>query len=413
LQAIVLVWGRAVGMGRFEMNNGTIAGLAILAAVAATPAAAQDGRRVKAELGVKGVYDTNVARSSDALAAARGIDPEDMVISPTLTVDILTPVGRQALFLKGRAGYDFYDKNSVLDSEVIDLEAGVLRKVGPCGTSLSGGFKRNQTKLEDIVLEPVENTETLTSATLTVDCARTVGFSPSASVAHERSENSAATRQDLDFENSSATIGLTYSRPTFGALGIFGRAERTVYDDRVLPVGQDEDGYEALAFGVSYKRRLGARLETSVSVSQTSLDAMLPGATDFDGLTYTVDAAFRPSSRLETRLMFERSARPSRRVGADFTIDETWRGDVIYTLGPRLKVSMAAGQSESEYQVSPSAPLATLSNDRIRTVSGAVHAKFSRRLSLVFDAAWEERDASLAQYDYDSTRVGVTVAVSY
>lgn len=400
-------------MGRREMKSGKIAGFAILAAVAATPAAAQQARRVKADLSVQGLYDTNVARSSEALAATRGLKLEDVVITPTLTVDILTPVGRQALFLKGRAGYAFYDENSQLDSEQIDLEAGVLRRFGPCGLSVSGGYKRNQTKLEDIILEPVDNIETLKSATLDVDCTRTVGISPSLNLAHEQSENSASIRSSQDFQNSSATVGLAYSRPTFGTVAVFGSAEKTEYNNRVLALGVDEDGYEAWAVGVRYSRRLGARLEGSVSVSQTSLDANQASAADFDGLTYTANAAFRPSNRLETRVTFERSARPSRRLGAEYTIDETWRGDVIYSVGPRLRVTMTATQTEAEYQLSPTSPVATLTNDRIRTVSAAVHAKFSRRLSLVFDAAREERDANLAGYSYDSTRVGVTAAVSY
>src|SRR5687767_5378881 len=120
---------------------------AIGLAVLATPAAAQQARQfeVRASMGV--TYDDNVARSNAVTAALRGIEQEDFIYNPSVAVDIVQPFGRQAAFLRGSVGYDFYDKNDQLNRERIDLSGGVSSPLGPCRPTLGGSYKRQQSEL--------------------------------------------------------------------------------------------------------------------------------------------------------------------------------------------------------------------------------------------------------------------------
>src|SRR5690242_13118414 len=88
-------------------------------------AAAQNPNRTDVRVDSSLRYDSNVARSDDATAALRGIQPEDEIFTPGVSVDVARVLGGQSVFLQGALSYNFYAHNSKLNRERLVLDTGV------------------------------------------------------------------------------------------------------------------------------------------------------------------------------------------------------------------------------------------------------------------------------------------------
>ncbi|MFN3627942.1 MAG: hypothetical protein ACK4S3_08695, partial [Parvibaculum sp.] len=281
------------------MRHGSILLFAAAAGVLATPALAQDAKRLRVQLNARAVYDDNVPRSNAALAALRGVEQEDWIFSPSVSIDLQQPIGRQTVFLMGSVGYNFYEKNDELNREQISLRGGVNSVFGPCAFDLSGDVKRQQSQLEDLALGVTKNLETVSSVSLGAACGREVGFVPTASVAQQWAGNSAAQREDADYVSSTASLGIAYRRPTLGELTLSMNYGATDYDRFILtPSGLEKDGYETYGASLRFARSIGARLKGSVSGGYSSAQPSTSNSEEFEGFTYAVDLNYRPTSRL-------------------------------------------------------------------------------------------------------------------
>ena len=115
------------------MKEGTIfllAGAVLVASVGPSVGQASPGPNsepVKVEADV--VYDSNVAASSAALAAARGLAQADEIYTPSLDLNYVKQVGVDSFFLTGQAGYDFYQRNTILDRERLNAQSGFRAEV--------------------------------------------------------------------------------------------------------------------------------------------------------------------------------------------------------------------------------------------------------------------------------------------
>src|SRR5581483_6356958 len=97
-----------------------------------------------------GTYFSNIASSSAALAAARGLKRSDVLYAPALDVNLSEPMGGLSLFLLGQAGYDFHQRNSILDGERLNLQAGADARLGGCTATPSASYSRFQSNLADL-----------------------------------------------------------------------------------------------------------------------------------------------------------------------------------------------------------------------------------------------------------------------
>ena len=59
-----------------------------------------------------------------AFAAARGLKRADVLYAPALNLNLVHAEGGLSLFLSGQAGYDIHQRNSILDRERLNLQAG-------------------------------------------------------------------------------------------------------------------------------------------------------------------------------------------------------------------------------------------------------------------------------------------------
>ena len=393
-------------------------GLMLGAAGLSTPAVAQEARKLDFGLRAEVERDTNVSRSNAAQAASQGITQEDTIFTPGATVDLWIPVGRQAVFLTGTAGYSFYDKNTQLNRERASLKGGVEGRVGPCMGTLSGDLLYGQSEIADVALAQfASNVVKTTRLGVDVSCSTSAGLGAVFSGLQEWSDNSASQLVGSDAERQSLMGGLSYSRPTLGTLTAFTTLENIEYPNRRL-LGGGSDGYEMTAIGLTYARQLGARIQGTVSVAYTNVepaDSGLPGAgsADYSGTTYSGDLTYRASSRLQFRGYFSRAVTPTVAVGQQYQVQTGYGIGTDYDLGSRFRLSAGFDQNESDADgVLPPLPN-VMTSSTTTAIYGALRYQQNKRLGLTISVRHEERDANTPQFDFKGERYGIAADVAF
>jgi len=360
-------------------------------------------------------YDSAAARSSDAIAAARGLEEEDVIGDILATFNVKRPVGRQQLFAQGSVGYDFHQQNTQLNRERINVTAGVSRQVGPCAAKGSGGYARSQSDLEDLNLEAVKNVLERRSVQVGLACSRVIGIAPTFSFSQDWVENSAATRQQANSDSITGRIGLGYSRPVLGSVSVYGEYRESTFPNRLILVNGEliQDGFEVYSGGVQYDRALGSRLAGSISAAYTSLRPEAPGVNGYDGLTYGASLSYRPTSRLSTNLAFTRDTRPSNRLDSTYDLHELLSLQANYKIGYRLSLSLGGSRSTNKVQGAALVPGIDVRDEETRAIFGAVSMKVNEHVALSLDARHQERDADLSGFDYRSEQIGLTATAGF
>ncbi len=402
-------------MGRFPRKL-LLTGLALAAppALAQTlPASPATHRQVEFDVVSDVIFDSNIARSDRGLAAARGLTLSDEILTPSGLINLALPIGRSSLFLNGSAGYDYYVNNHVLDQARINVLGGGISQFGPCRETLSGSYARSQTALSDLNTLAVANIEGHESITIGAVCGHASGLAPTAQVSESWEQNSAPVRQLVNDRSFTASAGLAYQRPALGLVSLFGEFVDTAFPDEIVVQGNTRrtGGYQVYAGGVKFDRRLGARIQGTVSLSYSALSPDIAGSGSFEGVTYSGNLTYRASGRLNAHVQYARSVTPSNVVGANFSIDETLLGQVDYKLGPRLGLTLGATRMTHHYNISASYQLAfplSIKDQTIAAGFASVTYRLNRRLSFLLDLREERGDANIRAFGYDSTRIGLT-----
>lgn len=384
-------------------------GLVALPAGAATP---QETRHLDIGLRAEIEHDSNVAKASDALAAARGLTPEDVLFRPSITIDYLAPVGRQSVFARGAAGYTFYDKNKKLEREQLDFLGGANLRLGPCQSTLSGAYTRGLAQVDDAtLLEIVENVQETKTVSANIGCARQTGLGVMLQANHVWSTNDLAAMKFNDYEATSVLAGITYQRPALGMLTLFGSYEDTDYNNR--PLG---GGYEVQSVGAMFERKLGARIQGTLTVAYADVNtsgAAAVSGDDFSTTTYGALISFRASERLRLQANFDRSIVPSDVVGRTYDLNTSYGVSGEYDLGGRLTFGLGFAQVEQESSGVLSVPIIQLTDATTKTATVSVRYKQSERVSLLLQGTRQEQNTNAPQFDYTSDRVGLTADVLF
>ena len=378
------------------------------------PALAESPKLFDAEAGVDVHYESNVAHSDAAQAALRGIKQSDVIVAPTIRLDLNHSLSRQSLFLRGALSYDIYSRNSRLNDTHSDLTGGMNTVFGLCRGDVDASLIRRESDLEDLTLTTPKNTETLITTGLSQTCARRVGFGPTIDLRQTWATNSASVMKTTDYRNFVVTGGLAYQRPSFGVLSVFGQYSTSTYSNRFVPVGLAvrRDGQSVTAGGVRYVRRLGARIEGSVSLSYSSLTGRAPGLAPFRGATYAVDVSYRVNSRLHLHSSFDRAVEPSNTLNASYTIDRTVTAAADYAVGARAILSGGISHSDRTSR-GVIVTAFDLTTDHLTDYFTSLRIPLGRRLYVAFDVRQEERTANLNVFNYSSTRAGVSVGATF
>ena len=399
--------------------------LILCAAAGGAPALAQSGAAPARQItiGVTGqaTYDSNTPQSGAIFAEARGLEREDVRFTPAVTIDAVIPIGRQTLSLGGSVGYDFYARNTQLNSERIGLDAAAGLKLAGCDVGLSAGYSRRQTALGDFfILGPVtpdgvqaDNVEDIKTVGANATCGDAIGIRPTASVSHTWVDNSNAFRTLSDSRSLSARAGVSYARPAFGSLSLFGSYARATYPGRDEIGLAGADSFETYGAGVRFSRDIGSRLRGVAEVSYTSADSGQDDVDDFSGITWSLQLTADVTDRLQGSFDVSRAIQPSNRIDATYSVTQSYGANFSYALGPRVQLTASALYRDRDLRGAVLLGGFGITEDELTSFSAGARYQLNRRFSLNANVARESRRTNNEFFDYDSTRVSAGFAATF
>jgi hypothetical protein len=382
---------------------------------ALTLATAPTGRETELDLSADVLYDSNIARSDRALAAARGLSLSDEVFTPAADVTLSRQFGGELFFLHGDASYLFHKRDTILDRSNIDIDGGFTARLGRCRTLVSSQYSSLQSDLADQSETVLRNTVQVASVGASADCGRAIGLAPTGSVTQSWRSNSAAVYAPVDSATLTTTGGMAYRNPAFGSVQLFGNYSETNFPHRFLPDTTTSQtlGYDYYGGGVSYDHNLGGRLEGVASISYTLLDPNSPILAPFRGLTYSLDGVYQLNPRVKLHAASSRATAPSNRIDANYSVDEISQIDATYLVGTRLKLGLVGLVKSQDYRVPANEPVTDLTRQTIRSVFTSITYSLSHRLSFIMTAGDEERHANYPGLNYSSTRVDIMAKTTF
>lgn len=373
-------------------------------------------RQWKVDARVSAYYDNNVSRTSDAVAATRGLTKDDYTITPMLAANIAQPIGQQVLFLDGLVGYDFHVNNTVLDRRRYNITGGAAGVVGPCQPMFYGSYRALQSDLADLNVGTTENLQTTKSISAGVTCGRGVGLGGAITAQRSDAKNSAAQLNVQDYTSEVLFLAINYNMPSLANASVFYTHASNEYPNRIIPGRPVGDGFFTETAGLRLERKFGSRITTGGAVSATRLKREFapPGTKPkITAITYQGDASYKAGTRLVLNLNAARNVRPSDRPGKLFDVAEQLEGSARYRLGSNISVNVGHLYAEVRSNVDTLAVGQVVTNSRTNSTYGQVEFRRIGNGSLTLDVRHDRRDTNLPSFNYTSMRVGLTAAYSF
>lgn len=391
-------------------------GSAALAQAAPKVPNVQGERQFKLEARVSATYDSNVARTGKVLAAQRGVRQGDYKLAPSLAANIVQPIGQQALFLDGTAGYDFNARNRQFDSKRYAVTGGATGDLGICRPILYGTYSAQQSDLADLDALVIDSLQTSKGLALNATCGRTTGLGGSATIQRIDTKNSvqALRIQDRTVETLSASVN--YSAPSLVDASVFFSYSNNEFPNRIFPGRPVGDGFWTESIGLRLQRKFSSRLTAGGTLSATRVkrEFVPPGQRDkFTSATYSGDATYRAGNRLLLTFTGGREVRPSERVGKLFDIAETLEASARYRLGSRFSVTLGHAYTDRNSNVDTAAARLVVTDAITNSTFGKIEYRRETLGSISLDVQHQRQDTNLPSFNYTSTRLGVTTAVSF
>jgi Putative beta-barrel porin 2 len=377
-------------------------------------------------LDLTGGYDSNVARSSAAVAAERGITPEDFFIDPAGDLTVSRVFGRETIFLEASAGYRAYVRNSILDRSNIQVQGGGVGQLSVCETSLTGAYSRAQADLEDLVIttggKPVTSIADARQNAIvdfTATCGRAIGFAPTFNVSESWQTNSNPEFQLIDSHIFSGSGGVTYRNPVLGQVSLTGQYSDIVYPNRVfdilVPAGLETVtfGFKTIGGGITYVRTLGSRLTGTVALSYEKLEPTVAVTQGFSGLTYNLDVTYQLTPRLSLTAQVAKATTPSNELDAAFSISQLYSAQANYAFGPQMSVGLGAYHNNQQYGGFLVPVVDILTEQTTTSVFGTVSRKLNRRLSVATSLTYSQRAANFPGLNYTDVLLSITASSTF
>ncbi|WP_140418381.1 hypothetical protein [Sphingomonas mucosissima] len=407
-------------------NANLLAGVACL--LSSTAAAQADqalertfsapARSVKLTVSNDVFYDTNIARGSDAAAQLRGLQNEDVRVTPTASLDMTLPRGRALLAVRGSIGYDAYARNDRLNRERLSFGAGAKLPLAFCAVAPDVAFARRQIDLIDLSIVPgvadasAENVQMLKEVSAAVVCGPEIGIRPGAHVRYTTTRNSAPLRRGQDVEELRYGSELNYAHPLVGILAIFVQRRDFTYDNRQRLVVSLPPTFSVTNAGLRVDRRLGARLQLVGSLSYADLMSPLnvPGARNFDGLNWNVSATLRVGGRTLLAAGSDRAITISPGFSSDSVRQTNHFGSLSYALTPLVRVGVAVSRAERDFRLVAAPVGLAITRDRLDAATVRIdYAK--RQVNVSLRGAYQRRDSHNDLFDFKGAQA--TLSVSY
>jgi hypothetical protein len=377
----------------------------------------QQKRQYLINLGVYSAYDTDIAQTSKAAAALRGIVPEDWLATPTLSINAVQPVGANALFVRGQGGYTFHRQNQQLDSRTVGITGGGVARSQLCQLALTGAYAANQTELGLVATALSANVEERKSVSAAAQCGRPTGLNGMASVSRTWVSESAALARQLNSNLDNYTLGINFRSHAVGMVGLTASYLGSEYPDQIVAVAPAVQFGQTVIirnYGLTYANRFGARLKVDGSISETSLTrgVAIRGISPHSRSTsYRGDVVYTLSPRLEFEALGDQSVVPSSIIGKLYEQDTNSELIARYKLGTKISLTVGVRRQDIHSNTDPAFQLAIFRKSRTDIAYGSIRFALARRTTILLDVRQQDRTTDLPIFDYSSTRASITLNV--
>lgn len=387
-----------------------------LSASGATFSKAQ--RSIDINLGTDVTYDSNIIGSQASQAQAlRGLEKKDVVIRPRAEAIVSLPAGPFQIGLDGSFGYDFYTRNSRLNSEQIIVDANVAGGLPNCGVTVDGGYRRGQNNLRDLSIEPGDpiassrNIQTVNRIGGTLYCGAEIGLRALGMAEYRTSRNSNPLRRYSNVNNFTYGGGVMYSSPAVGQITAFASKSKFEFTDLDPRIGFIFPDVDVFSVGGRLDRRLGAKLQFNGQVSYVKVDVDGFGK-QYDGINWDIAMTLRASDQLQVTIGTAKQIDAANGFSSNFIESSIYSASVDYAFAQRLTLHLSGSHQRRDFNYLTAAirPL-SLERDNFTEFSGRIDFRRFRRLSFNLFSTYEKRTADLTVYNYDGFTVGVGARV--
>lgn len=404
------------------MIKKTLAGLSVLTIPFVTGTAYAQMAPVQAQdphadltVGVKGLYDGNVASGSEELAEQRNLKRQDFRITPGISADVYKPVGPGYVSVNASAGYDFYAHNKRLERERIEGTLGAGAILGPCGIGTSTGFSRKQSDLNDLTDDGTntQNIETRFNTGAMIGCGAIANIQPYIVLQYETARNSADQRKGSNSDNFTYGGGLMYSQPSVGELRVFALQRDVDFQNRDQIEYLGASSLRVRQFGGQFSRDIGAKLGAFVMLAYTDLDKLGEGASGdgFNGLTWQAKLTLRASDRLRFQASATKDTSPSLGLRVDYTerTEYALQADMSFTT--KVGAQIVLSHRERNFSYSSIPDVTSLTDDKIDSIKASFSVRQIGPFNVSVDTTYENRTANLESYEYDALSAGISLSM--
>ncbi|NNM77248.1 outer membrane beta-barrel protein [Sphingomonas sp. ID1715] len=377
-------------------------------------------------------YDSNAFGLSDALirqGRLAGRSKDDISITPSLQLDITQPFGRQAAYLRGTIGYDFYLQNSQLQRERIQLDGGVNLQVGHgCSGGVNAAYGRFKSNSGDVfvlgdepLIRDINTQETLVFGGR-AQCGGAIGITPAIGYQHSQIRNDSRFFKLNDSNSDSFDGSIGYSRPSLGRISLYGTYTTAKYLNRTViglpgPIpGIPTDGVESYSAGVRFERQIGTRVQGSIAGGYSWVNPKNIFSNKFRGSSYSASLNIRPFDAMSLDLLASREAETTNAVFASYSITEIYALNGTYRLNRKMSANFGSSYQSRDYRgrFATVDGAATLGEDKfVRAYVGLAY-DLNRRLRLNGLVSQQRRKADNPLFNYNNTTVslGASFALS-
>ena len=360
-------------------------------------------------------YDNNVPRLNDLQPNTRNLVRDDVRINPTIQLNVARNLGRHQVALAANLGYDFYARNTLLNSERIEVAPSAYLNLPVCDVALNALAVRRLSELGEIAiigLDPTlgtDNTETRKQFGASLICGDAYGLKPTLEFQKTSGDNSNPNRAIADYRTTRIQPGVGYSSPTLGEISIYAFRTETDLPNQILPTGQPS-GYTQTGYGLSYGRAIGSRLRFSASISQVDVQPLFGASRS--GVNGSVSMTLLASDRLQITAFANRGFTSTLTSNSTYELSEGYGASASYAVNDRLRFRARASVAPRSffYVVAPTQTF--IETQTQYDISAGASYQLNPRLRVNFDTGAQRRDANPDFFDYQSFFAAIGIALS-
>lgn len=358
-------------------------------------------------------YNDNVVLSDPRISG--GGTKGDVIVSPSLSLNIMLPRATGDTYLAGSIGYRFFNNYSGLNRENISLTGGADQRVASCMVHGEANYRRALGDLANLLTtdapQSFRNTEESRRFTADIGCGGDYGLRPALAYSRTETRNSRVERQFADADTDTFTGQLGLPLPAIGTVSVFGRATDIRYIRRPTPTG-GRDGAKSYAAGVQLERSVGTRFNFRGSVNYTKVDPKLAGTRGFSGIGFDLATQYTGED-FSVQIAGSRAAEPSAIFFVSYNLTTTVSAAVTKQLSDRVQLSFNAVRTWRDFASSPLyADAPVIGDDSSYSLGANARYRAGRRLNFVLSAGYSKRTANAQLFNYGAKRVALTTSLA-